>query len=159
MRYLKYLLWFLVLLVTQMTLVPALSIQGMQPDFLFVFLAYLCFREGPATGLLAGFFIGLLQDVYNPAHLGENALVKTVLGYLAGWLDERIMRIDPGIRVLLAGAGYLLHEIFYYFLSHHNSFAGFGHFSYRFLLGNLAYTILAAWLYMMVSTRFFPSRR
>jgi rod shape-determining protein MreD len=155
MKYLKYLLLFFLLIVLQVTLVPALSFYGMQPDLLFLLLIFLCFHEGPAAGLLAGFAIGLMQDAYNPTHLGENALVKTVLGYLAGWMDEKIMRIEPLVRVLLLGVAYVLHEVFYYFLSHQSSFAGFGHFSYRYLLGNLAYTMLLGFLYTLVSSRYF----
>jgi rod shape-determining protein MreD len=157
-RFLKYLLLFYVLLILQVTLAPVLSILGMQPDLIFLLLILICYREGPAAGLGAGFAIGLLQDAYNPAHLGENALVKTVLGYLAGWLDERIMRIDPGIRVLLAGAAYLLHEVLYYVLAHQISFAGFGHFAWRYMLGNILYTMAVAGAYTLVSQRFFPQR-
>lgn len=53
-------------------------------DLVLVVVVYHALASGRVTGLLAGTFAGLVQDVLSGGVLGMAGLSKTVVGYLAG---------------------------------------------------------------------------
>ena len=53
-------------------------------DLVLVVVVYNALASGRVTGLLAGSFAGLVQDVLSGGVLGMAGLSKTVVGYLAG---------------------------------------------------------------------------
>lgn len=53
-------------------------------DLVLVVVVYNALASGRVTGLLAGTFAGLVQDVLSGGVLGMAGLSKTVVGYLAG---------------------------------------------------------------------------
>ncbi len=75
----------------QAALVPFVSIGAIQPDLVLVVVAVQAIAGGPATGALAGFFGGLLQDLLAPSSVGVGALVKTVTGYSLGRVDRTLL--------------------------------------------------------------------
>jgi len=72
---------------------------GSVPDIALVLVVALGLTQGPATGMLTGFFAGLDLDLVSPAsHLiGESALIFCLVGYgcgrLADWLDRSALRL------------------------------------------------------------------
>ena len=66
-------------------LLSNLRLWGVWPDVVLLYVAYLALRRGRVAGAVAGFSAGLLMDVLvNPATLGVNALLKTLLGFIVG---------------------------------------------------------------------------
>jgi rod shape-determining protein MreD len=89
--------------VLQTTLVPALSIFSVKPDLLILLLFFLAIKTGVMPAIYIGFLLGLAQDLYSPSILGQNALAKTIIGFVAGLFNEKVMRVDPlfqGVLVL-----------------------------------------------------------
>ena len=76
-------------LALQATFVPYLGIADVQPDLPLIAVVLLALSRGAAAGTLAGFLVGLAQDLTNPAFLGLNALAKCILGWGVGNLRGR----------------------------------------------------------------------
>lgn len=56
------------------------------PDIALGILVFIAYLNGTMTGQLTGFFSGVLIDFLSAAPLGLNALVRTLVGALAGML-------------------------------------------------------------------------
>jgi rod shape-determining protein MreD len=113
MALLKSLLLAYVALALQATLIPHLAIAGIRPDLPLVAVVLLAYARGSIAGTLAGFFIGLAQDLTNPGFLGLNALCKAVLGYAVGSLR---LQLDTGIlpmRAAVLFGSVLAHDLLY----------------------------------------------
>jgi rod shape-determining protein MreD len=106
----KWFIAFMVALILQTSFVPAISIAGIKPDLLVVVLFFFSLRYGVMPGLFVGFFLGLGQDLYSPSLLGQNALVKTVVGAFIGLFNERVMRADPLIKTVLLLVVFVVHD-------------------------------------------------
>jgi len=99
----------LVAVMLQLMLIDRVTLPGGSgPDIALVLVVVLGLTQGPATGMLAGFFAGLDLDLAPPAsHLtGESALIFCLVGYgcgqLAGWLDRSALRL---LAAAMIGAG------------------------------------------------------
>lgn len=71
----------------------------------------LAVKTGILPGICVGFILGLGQDLYSPTILGQNALAKTLTGFFAGLFNEKIMRIDPVLQIVLLIVAFLLNDI------------------------------------------------
>ena len=64
---------------------PRLWDSRAAPDFLLLALMLVAIRARPGVAALAGFIVGIVNDVLTPASFGAGALAHTVVGYLAAW--------------------------------------------------------------------------
>jgi len=74
--------------VTQVSVVARLPLPGGHPDLVLVLLATAALLEGPITGAVLGFVVGLFGDLMSTHVLGRSALVCCLLGYLVGLLAD-----------------------------------------------------------------------
>lgn len=65
---------------------------GTRPDAMLLVTLYIGINRGAESGLVTGFFLGLLKDILSGGLLGANALSKGLLGYLTGGLVKNIAR-------------------------------------------------------------------
>ncbi len=70
-------------------------------------------RRNQISGLLTGGVIGLVQDSLTHQPLGLYGIAKTVVGYAASSLGVKLDVDNPGSRLLMLFAFYLLHQIMY----------------------------------------------
>ena len=54
------------------------------PDFLLLFTVYVSIHRGSLLGETNGFFSGLFLDILSASPLGLNALLRTIIGFVAG---------------------------------------------------------------------------
>lgn len=118
-RMLAYIVISLVLLAFQTTVVQLLSLRGITPDVLIVWVVYLALKEGQLRGTLWGFAIGLLMDLVSGDFLGLSALSKTICGFLGGYFyNENKTQITLGsyrfLLIVLAVA--FVHNIVYFMI-------------------------------------------
>ncbi len=73
-------------------------------------------KRSPIVGLCSGAVIGILQDALTREPLGVYGVTKTVVGYIAGTLGNRIDTENHGARVLFTFALSLLHSGLYWLL-------------------------------------------
>jgi rod shape-determining protein MreD len=109
----KWLGIFLLCFVLQTTIVPFITVFGIHPDLILVALFFLGFRTGPIASLWAGFFLGLTGDLYSSSILGQNTLSKTIAGFFAGIFNERVMRIDTVVQMVLLVLTFIVNDAVY----------------------------------------------
>ena len=89
----------------QVAVAPHIAIFGVVPNLLMLVVVTLALIEGPVGGAVAGFAAGLLFDVLGSAAIGPAALVLSVVGYVAGMLQENLFAeswIVPATVVFIA---------------------------------------------------------
>ncbi len=69
----------------QVSLVPLITVNGIYPDLLVIFLVYLALRKGQLFGTVAGFVIGFFFDIFSGSVLGAAMFSKTLAGFTAGY--------------------------------------------------------------------------
>jgi len=77
-------------LTVQSTIFPFLEIAGVKPDTLMMLVVSFALLAGNPTGLAVGFFGGLIQDILYGGALGYNAIMYMLVGYLLGFVYERL---------------------------------------------------------------------
>lgn len=129
-----------------------ISIIGVRPDILLVFLIFLSLYEKPVIAIIAAFGFGFIQDVFLPGYIqywGLSPLLKTLIIYGFLKLLPFIMRLK-GFTFLLSLFGViLLHNVFYnllYYSGYVKPFAAF----YRYTLPETIYTFLILLLLNMI---------
>lgn len=116
-------------LILQQTLARWIAVGSVRPDFMLIALTAVALRRGPAFGLYAGLFLGLLQDVYAYESLGAGVLAKCLVGYGLGFFEEKVMKVMAATRVLLLALALVAHDLVFFMA------AGFrGRFFYEALL-------------------------
>ena len=86
----------LAVLLLQMMLSDFLTIRGLRPDFVLIFVVYLSIRWGSLAGIIGGFSLGLAEDFLSAGSLmGLAPLTKSITGFLVGRLQGRYNRMSP----------------------------------------------------------------
>jgi rod shape-determining protein MreD len=111
--YLKWPLLFVGCFILQTSLAPSMAIFGIKPDLLMIVLFFFSVRYGIMPGVIVGFFMGLTQDLYTPALLGQNALTMTIIGACSGLFNEKVMRTDPFVKTIILFVMFLVHDIIF----------------------------------------------
>ncbi|MBI3787468.1 MAG: rod shape-determining protein MreD [Ignavibacteriales bacterium] len=116
-HYLRSAFIVLGLLLLQTTFIPFLSIGGFLPDVFVVWIVYTAIRRGQIEATVAGFIVGLLQDVVTTQFFGLGAMSKTVCGFAAGYFfnennTEQILGSYRFILITLICS--LIHNVLYY---------------------------------------------
>jgi rod shape-determining protein MreD len=91
MRILFLIIATFIFLLLQVLAQAKLSIGEISPDFVLLLCAFLALYRGPIQGSVLGFIIGFIQDLFNPALLGLNALTKTLIGFAFGHVGQKAM--------------------------------------------------------------------
>lgn len=68
----------------------AVTIGGIKFDLSIVILVYVALAGGPTYGVIFGFLIGLLSDIFIPQTLGWGALVKCLIGFSVGSFKDNL---------------------------------------------------------------------
>jgi rod shape-determining protein MreD len=110
MHYLRWPILFVACFILQTSFVPSLSVLGVKPDLLMIVLFFFSIRYGVMAGVFVGFFMGLAQDLYTPAILGQNALTKTIIGACIGLFNEKVMRTDPFVKTIILFVMFIVHD-------------------------------------------------
>ncbi|MDR1863302.1 MAG: rod shape-determining protein MreD [Treponema sp.] len=86
----KRIIWAAVFIIIaallESTILRRLAVFHAVPDLALGILVYSAYINGTMTGQVLGFFSGFLLDFLSAAPLGLNALIRTLIGALAGTL-------------------------------------------------------------------------
>jgi rod shape-determining protein MreD len=80
-------------------------------DFVLAVVVYAALVAGPVTGLLAGTFAGLVQDVLASGVIGIGGLAKTIVGFLAGIVGTQFIVAQPLPRFVVFFAATFVHAV------------------------------------------------
>jgi rod shape-determining protein MreD len=100
----------------QVLVVDKMEIGRIGPDFPLLIVVYLAVFKGPIRGSTVGFLVGLIQDLFNPALLGLNALTKTLAGYVLGVTGAKTEPESSVLLFALFGGAALAHDAGYLLL-------------------------------------------
>ena len=91
--------------VLQGTLFKALDFGNVSPNLLLIIVVSMGLMKGQRTGLIAGFFSGLLCDVFLSPYIGFYSIVYMYLGYMAGSFNRVFFPEDVKLPMaLIAGS-------------------------------------------------------
>lgn len=133
--------------VLQTTVCPAISLASISPNLLIVFITSFGFMRGKKTGLLLGFFSGMLLDIFYSSVLGYYALIYMSIGYFNGMFNHLFFDNDIKMPMTLAGLSDLIFGFVIYFFS----FLLQGKFDFLFYLSRY---IIPEMLYTLALTLF-----
>lgn len=90
------------------------------PDLLLLAVTYFAIHNGRLLGVTTGFVAGLFLDFLSACPFGLNCLLRTLMGYIWGFLDKRLnmdsffLQVFLGVMTTILKAGVLwLIAIFY----------------------------------------------
>lgn len=116
-RHLRSALIVLGLVLLQMIFMPYLAIGGFLPDLLLIWVVFTALRYGQIEAMVAGFVVGLFQDLLATQLLGLAALSKTLAGFLGGYFfneNKTDQTLGSYQFLLIVGLCSLVHNIVYY---------------------------------------------
>jgi len=117
----KNVIWTVVFIfvaaILQSTLLSHIALHRAVPDLALVILVYTAYVNGLMTGQLSGFFGGLTLDLISAAPIGLNALVRTLIGALAGLVKGKVILDFFLVPMVLCAAATLLKAAILFLLS------------------------------------------
>ncbi|HLE31316.1 MAG TPA: rod shape-determining protein MreD [Bacteroidota bacterium] len=155
-RHFRSILIVLGLLLLQTAFVPLLSLGGMVPDLLLIWVVYAALRRGQIEATIAGFLVGLLQDLVSIQLFGLAALSKTIAGFLAGYFyneNKTDQTLGTYRFLLVVGLCSLGHNIPYFMIFFQGSDASPALATMQYTLATTAYTIAISALPMFAFSR------
>nr|WP_299240343.1 rod shape-determining protein MreD [uncultured Halomonas sp.] len=142
------LIWFTLLLALCLQVMPLPDAWLVwRPEWLGMMLIYWCIAAPMRVGIFHGFVLGLLLDLIEGSPLGQNALVMSLLAYLALLVHQRMRAYSLAqqsiLILVLLGIAQLIEQWLR---------TMFGPFSINlaFLLSALIGAVLWPWLYTML---------
>ena len=101
----------------QATVLEAVAIAGVKPDLSLVLLVFTAYQLGPMVGQIGGFAAGLVQDFVSLPPLGFHALIRTIIGFLYGRLQGRLLNAPVFVPILLVLTATVVKAVFGWLLA------------------------------------------
>lgn len=114
LRFILDIILILVGFLFQQIAFEALSLGGIVPNILLIIVAVHGFISGQKSGVITGFFAGLLIDIFYGQYLGINALIYLLIGYFNGYYKGGFFPDDIKIPLLYTAISDIAYSIMYY---------------------------------------------
>lgn len=131
--------------VLQSTLMKWIALGNVAPNLLIIITAAYGFMRGKKSGLLVGFFCGLLTDIFFGEVIGFYALIYMYIGYGNGFFNRIFFKEDIKLPLFLIA----LSDLFYGFVVYVLLFLLRGRFAFGYYMTNV---ILPEMIYTIVLT-------
>ena len=131
--------------VLQSTLMKWIALGNVAPNLLIIITAAYGFMRGKKSGLLVGFFCGLLTDIFFGEVVGFYALIYMYIGYGNGFFNRIFFKEDIKLPLFLIA----LSDLFYGFVVYVLLFLLRGRFAFGYYMTNV---ILPEMIYTIVLT-------
>jgi len=135
----------LICFVLQSTLMKWIALGNVAPNLLIIITAAYGFMRGKKSGLLVGFFCGLLTDIFFGEVIGFYALIYMYIGYGNGFFHRIFFKEDIKLPLFLIA----LSDLFYGFVVYVLLFLLRGRFAFGYYMTNV---ILPEMIYTIVLT-------
>ena len=110
---LAYLITFVVCILLQVGVAPAIAIVGCSPNFLLIPVLLVAMKSGYSVGSLAGFCCGLFGDLAGDGPIGCLALTFTILAVIVGVLYQGLDLNSPLFTCVIVVCACLFTELVY----------------------------------------------
>ena len=101
--------------IIQSTIFSRIPLIGCAPDLILILTFIFGYSKGKISGMLMGFFGGLLIDVFFCEVIGYHALVLLIIGFLSGIWNSFLYSDDLYVPLLLMTLSELLYCGLYFF--------------------------------------------
>lgn len=115
MKQIKIILTGVLCVILQITLLNLLTIRGIKPDIVILFIIVRALADGPAAAVGWGFSLGLLLDTAGGGLLGFGALTYSLAGFIAGQIGSgKIITRARFLTAVVVGAAVVYGMILYF---------------------------------------------
>lgn len=136
-------IFIIICFVLQSTVFQSLSLNDIAPNLMIILTSVFGFMYGKRTGLLVGFFSGLLTDIFFGQVLGFYALIYMYIGYANGIFKSIFFKEDIKLPIALIMMSDLSYGITVYLLLFLlRSRFHFGYYFLHIIIPEMVYTIL-----------------
>ena len=126
----------------QTTVFQWIDFGGIVPNLMIILTASFGFMRGERTGLLFGFFCGLLVDIFFANVLGLNAMIYMYIGFISGYAFRSFYDDDLKVPLFLVAGTDLLYNLAVYGLQFLlRGRLGFWTYIYRIIIPEIVYTV------------------
>ena len=98
-------------------IVSNLNFLPASPDFLLIIILYISLNNGILLGETTGFCSGLMLDFLTGSPVGFNALLRTILGFIAGFFHNVLNDSSFFLQILYGFVATLVKAFFIFLLS------------------------------------------
>lgn len=116
-RVIIYTLCIVLITVLQTTIIDYISISGIKPNLLLVFVVSVALLRGNVEGAVIGFTTGLILDMLFGRVLGFFALLGFYLGIVIGSVNRRLYRENFLVAIFLTFVSTVVYEGLVYLLN------------------------------------------
>ncbi|MBI4546603.1 MAG: rod shape-determining protein MreD [Ignavibacteriae bacterium] len=152
----KYIIVLFLLIVIQTQIVRLVSLHGITPDLLIIWIVYIGLKEGQIKATLWGFGIGLATDLVTGNFIGLTALTKTASGFVAGYFynENKVQLTLSSYRfILIVLIVSLVHNTLYFIIFTRGSEIGLFQAVFTVGLAATLYTAMISLLPMVAFSR------
>ena len=142
------LILILISFILQTTVFRTFDLGGVTPNLLMIFAASTAFIKGDRQGLLAGFFCGLLVDIFFGSYLGFFALIYMYICFGVGKLHDIFYTQNLAVPIFIIGLadfvfGFVCYILMFLFRTKFN----IAYYMNTVIIPELVYTTLVAIFY------------
>lgn len=114
---LNYVLTFLILILNfifQSTILQHFKVVGIIPNTTLIIVIIYGLLKGKYKGATIGLIAGLIQDIFFGGAIGLNALIYASIGYMTGFLDDKVFKENLILPFLTVLGGTVIYHAMYY---------------------------------------------
>jgi rod shape-determining protein MreD len=101
--------------VLQITLLNLLTIRGVKPDLVVLFVVARALADGPSAAVAWGFGLGILLDAVSGGLMGFASLTYSLAGFIAGQIGYGRIVTRPGFLMASAIGALVVYGLTFYF--------------------------------------------
>ena len=113
-RAIIYIIEIILCFVLQSSLYQFISLVRVMPNLMLILVVSHAYMRGRMTGMVLGFFSGLLIDVLFGNVIGLYAMIMLLIGYVAGFANKIYSRDDFTLPLFFIGIANLVYQFLYY---------------------------------------------
>lgn len=150
MRLIRTIITLALLIVLQISLVDLIAIRGFKPDLLLLYILFRLPGKGVIFPVLAGFGIGLLQDLVGGGFLGVYAFSKSVVGFFLSKFFPEKAPAEKLLHFIAIAFCVLVHDTISQYIYLQDGYSGFFKLFFYQILPSAGYNFFTFLLLMLL---------
>lgn len=144
-RAIIYFLEIIICFVLQSSLYQFVSLARAMPNLIIILIVSNAYMRGRMTGMVIGFFSGLLIDILFGNVIGLYAMLLLLIGYVVGFANKFYSRDDFTLPLIFIGLANFVYQFLYYIFEFLlRGKLDFFYYFRRLILPEIIYTVAAA---------------
>lgn len=108
---------FFVIFFLQANIFQDLTIAGIMPNLLVIYILFIGLFSNTASGVGFGVFAGLIVDIIYGKTIGISAFMFCIIGFLGAYFDKNFSKENKLTIILIVAIATIIYEVGYYFIS------------------------------------------